>query len=360
CDGATKLKDHKDLMRLMQFLMGLDNTYNVVMSQILTTKPLCFKLNGYPLGFKKRNSKGTNVSNNASSYAVKSDQSAGTPSPFTADHINRIIALIESKSDFGKLQSCAAGATQHMIFSTGHLYDVIDVSHLKITVSHPNGTFEDSLLKSLSGTETIGRVIVMASENHLTVLMYPLIFHPQLPVNQSDGVVNQSPNRINNSNSDDLGSSGASPKIGDATLYDDEYESEDLPKGRKAIGSKWIFKVKYKSSVEVERFKARCLLIVAVSNKWPIYQLDINNAFLYVYVDFIIITGNNEIEINNFKKYLSSKFKIKDLGKLKYFLGIEVLETDNGLCLNHGSYCTKLLSEYGMLACKPAKAPIPD
>nr|GEX33409.1 ribonuclease H-like domain-containing protein [Tanacetum cinerariifolium] len=39
---------------------------------------------------------------------------------------------------------------------------------------------------------------------------------------------------------------------------------------------------------------------------------------------------------------------------------IEVLETSDGLCLNQKKICMKLLSEYGMLACKPAKAPIPD
>nr|GEY43439.1 hypothetical protein [Tanacetum cinerariifolium] len=43
---------------------------------------------------------------------------------------------------------------------------------------------------------------------------------------QSEEVVNQSPNRTNNSSSDDLGSSSTSPKGVDATLYDDEYESE--------------------------------------------------------------------------------------------------------------------------------------
>ncbi|GJX55756.1 hypothetical protein Tco_0285653 [Tanacetum coccineum] len=136
CDSAIKSKEHKDLMRLMQFLIGLDDTYNVVRSQILTTEPflnvkssfatlsrveshkniLVFELNGYPLGFKKRNSGGTSVSNNASSSVVKSDQSAEPPSPFTTDQINRIMALISLNSDSGELQSCVAGTTQHMTF----------------------------------------------------------------------------------------------------------------------------------------------------------------------------------------------------------------------------------------------------
>ncbi|GKD68802.1 ribonuclease H-like domain-containing protein [Tanacetum coccineum] len=63
---------------------------------------------------------------------------------FTPDQINRLMALIGLKSDSSELQSYAAdsGATQHMTFFVDHLYDVIDVSHLKISVAHPNGTIE--------------------------------------------------------------------------------------------------------------------------------------------------------------------------------------------------------------------------
>jgi Reverse transcriptase (RNA-dependent DNA polymerase) len=47
-------------------------------------------------------------------------------------------------------------------------------------------------------------------------------------------------------------------------------------------------------------------------------------VIVLVYVDDIIITGNNEKEIKNVKDYLKNKFDIKDLGKLKYFLGIKI------------------------------------
>ncbi|GJW02734.1 ribonuclease H-like domain-containing protein [Tanacetum coccineum] len=46
---------------------------------------------------------------------------------------------------------------------------------------------------------------------------------------------------------------------------------------------------------------------------------------------------------------------IKDLGKLKYFLGIEVVDTDKGICLNQRKYVLDLLSKYSMLACKPVR-----
>jgi Reverse transcriptase (RNA-dependent DNA polymerase) len=47
-------------------------------------------------------------------------------------------------------------------------------------------------------------------------------------------------------------------------------------------------------------------------------------TIVLVYVDDIIITGNNETEIENIKNYLRNKFVIKDLEKLNYFLGIEI------------------------------------
>lgn len=58
------------------------------------------------------------------------------------------------------------------------------------------------------------------------------------------------------------------------------------------------------------------------------------------------------------KDSLRSKFLIKDLGKLKFFLGIEVIETVSGICLSHHKYCLELLHEFGLLGCKPVKIPL--
>ncbi|KAK9065501.1 hypothetical protein SSX86_014902 [Deinandra increscens subsp. villosa] len=79
---------------------------------------------------------------------------------------------------------------------------------------------------------------------------------------------------------------------------------------------------------------------------------------LLVYVDDIILTGNNLSALEEVKRCLMSKFKIKDLGDLKYFLGIEVLKSDQGLVLCQRKYCLELLSEFGLLASKPVHNPI--
>ncbi|GJS09947.1 integrase, catalytic region, zinc finger, CCHC-type containing protein [Tanacetum coccineum] len=81
---------------------------------------------------------------------------------------------------------------------------------------------------------------------------------------------------------------------------------------------------------------------------------------LFMYVDDIVITGNNLSEIEKFKVFLKYKFQIKDLGKLKYFLGIEVLDNVDGICLSQRKYCLELLYEYEMLTAKHVDTPLPE
>ena len=52
---------------------------------------------------------------------------------------------------------------------------------------------------------------------------------------------------------------------------------------------------------------------------------------LIIYVDDMIVTGNDLTEMSKLKDYLSSKFDMKDLGRLKYFLGIEVNRSKQGI-----------------------------
>ncbi|GJT55915.1 putative reverse transcriptase domain-containing protein [Tanacetum coccineum] len=154
-----------------------------------------------------------------------------------------------------------------------------------------------------------------------------------------------------------------------------------------------VFRIKYKSNGEIERYKARlvakgfsqkegiayeetfslvvkmstvrCLINIAVQKNWKVDQMNVNNAFLcgdlneevymmpllgflkngetkskndqslfiknkanvslylLVYVDDLVIIGSDVNEIESFKSFLNEKFKIKDLGELKYFLVIE-------------------------------------
>ncbi|KAD6795877.1 hypothetical protein E3N88_06773 [Mikania micrantha] len=236
---------------------------------------------------------------------------------------------------------------------------------------------------------------------------------------------------------------------------------ETLPEGKRAIDSKWVYKIKYKPNGDVERYKARLvargftqiegedfhdtfapvaklvtvrtLLAVATKRNWFIHQLDVNNAFLHgdldeevymkiphgflkendnrvcrlrkslyglkqashnwyqkftnallglsfttskadhslflyrhkdvfiavlIYVDDVIMAGNNLNKMQEVKDRLRDQFSIKDLGPLKYFLGIEVARTSRGLVLSQRKYTLDILEDSGMEGCRPSSFPI--
>ncbi|GAU31769.1 hypothetical protein TSUD_22150 [Trifolium subterraneum] len=235
----------------------------------------------------------------------------------------------------------------------------------------------------------------------------------------------------------------------------------DLPSHIKPIGSKWVYKVKYKADGTIERYKVRLvakgynqvegldffdtfspvaklttvrlLLAIASIKGWFLHQLDVNNAFLHgelqedvymaipegvttlkqnqvcklqkslyglkqasrkwyekltsllisegysqstadyslftihnashftallIYVDDIILAGTDLNEITRIKEILDTHFKIKDLGVLKYFLGLEVAQSREGIAISQRKYCLDLLKDYGLLGSKPASTPL--
>nr|KYP33319.1 hypothetical protein KK1_045835 [Cajanus cajan] len=71
---------------------------------------------------------------------------------------------------------------------------------------------------------------------------------------------------------------------------------------------------------------------------------------LLVYVDDVVLTGNNISEIQQITQLLDVTFKIKDLGDLKYFLGLEVARNKSGIHLSQCKYTLDILFDCGMLA----------
>ena len=79
---------------------------------------------------------------------------------------------------------------------------------------------------------------------------------------------------------------------------------------------------------------------------------------LLVYVDDMIITGNDSACVAKLKTLLDQKFGIKDLGSLKYFLGLEIARNVKGISINQRKYALEVLKEAGMIGCKPVKSPM--
>ena len=160
-----------------------------------------------------------------------------------------------------------------------------------------------------------------------------------------------------------------------------------LPAGQKPIGCKWVYKIKYNSDGTVDRYKVRlvakgytqivgvnysetfspttklttlrCLLTIAAARNWFTQQFKTyyslftrhnNSSFtvLLIYVDDILLTGNDLTEIQCVKDCLLQQFRIKDLGDLKYFLGIEFSRSKAGIYMSQRKYALDILQDTGL------------
>ncbi|XP_031253543.1 uncharacterized protein LOC116111503 [Pistacia vera] len=190
-----------------------------------------------------------------------------------------------------------------------------------------------------------------------------------------------------------------------------------LAPGKSPIGCKWVYKLKFNADGTLERYKVRLvakgytqqagidyeetfspvvkmvivrtILSIASIHDWPLYHLDVDNAFckenfytilvfytkmvlgwrcpnrhctqivvVLVYVDDIVITSSNLALINAAKQLLQSNFKLKDLGLLRYFLGLEVARSIKDITLSQHKYTLELISSTGLSSARPSIIPL--
>jgi Reverse transcriptase (RNA-dependent DNA polymerase) len=70
-----------------------------------------------------------------------------------------------------------------------------------------------------------------------------------------------------------------------------------------------------------------------------------------------VLTDNDHVEMKRLKANLAKEFEMKDLGKLRYFLGIEVARSKKVVISQH-KYALDLLRDTRMLECRPVNTPI--
>lgn len=79
---------------------------------------------------------------------------------------------------------------------------------------------------------------------------------------------------------------------------------------------------------------------------------------LLVYVDDILITGSDSDLIQELQEKLKTSFHVKDLGSLRYFLGLELHPTSSGILLNQQKYAHDLISLAGLESCNSVLTPL--
>ena len=89
-----------------------------------------------------------------------------------------------------------------------------------------------------------------------------------------------------------------------------------------------------------------------------ILRRDSHIMYLLVYVDDLILTGNDETIIRTFVSRLHREFAIKDLGDLNYFLGLEIINTTTGHFLTQAKYAKDILIRANMYDSKPIGTPL--
>lgn len=77
-----------------------------------------------------------------------------------------------------------------------------------------------------------------------------------------------------------------------------------------------------------------------------------------VYVDDLLYTGNDELMLTNFKNSMQKEFEMSDLGKMRFFLGIEVLQNSAGIYICQRSYALEIIKRFNMEGSNSVRNPI--
>lgn len=72
----------------------------------------------------------------------------------------------------------------------------------------------------------------------------------------------------------------------------------------------------------------------------------------------LIITGNNEAMIADFKKHMKQEFEMTDLGLMNFFHGLEVKQTNEGIFITQRKYAEAILKKFKMDKCKFMSTPL--
>nr|XP_034899819.1 uncharacterized mitochondrial protein AtMg00810-like [Populus alba] len=83
-----------------------------------------------------------------------------------------------------------------------------------------------------------------------------------------------------------------------------------------------------------------------------------NLIIVSIYVDDIVYTISSERLLSEFKKEMMQRYEMSDLGLLHHFLGMGILQIDQGVFIHQGKYAKSLVSKFRLDDCKPVSIPL--
>ena len=84
-------------------------------------------------------------------------------------------------------------------------------------------------------------------------------------------------------------------------------------------------------------------------------KVDVDGSLLLVclYVDDLIFADNNPTMFKEFKKSMIREFEMTDIGLMSHFLGIEVVQSEDGIFISQSGYAKEILKRFGTESCNP-------
>nr|GEZ33293.1 hypothetical protein [Tanacetum cinerariifolium] len=122
----------------------------------------------------------------------------------------------------------------------------------------------------------------------------------------------------------------------------------DLPPGCKPLGCKWIFKRKMKVDGTIDKFKARLW-----HQKFD--EVVLSSGFL---LNHMLIFGTDQNQVDKTKKFLSSRFSMKDMGEANVILSIKIKHENKGIVITQSHYIKKILKKFNREDCSLVSTPM--
>ncbi|GKC84180.1 zinc finger, CCHC-type containing protein [Tanacetum coccineum] len=81
-------------------------------------------------------------------------------------------------------------------------------------------------------------------------------------------------------------------------------------------------------------------------------------VIICLYVDDMLIFGTDQNQVDKTKKFLSSKFSMKDMGEADVILGIKIKRENKGIVITQSHYIEKILKKFNREDCSPVSTPM--